>query len=101
MARAATARAACQSNPGDWGTAEGAAASSRHPPPPSRKSALPRAGIEKLPKPIAAQQRAAGRHSRREEARRREMLAKVKEELIRRSLYEEHPENVGGCLWDS
>ena len=44
--------------------------------------------------------KAQRRCKRREEAKRTELLAKVKDALIRRALHEDHPENRGGCMWD-
>ena len=48
----------------------------------------------------APSKKAQRRRARREEAQRTQLLAKVKEELIRRALREDHPEDRGGCLWD-
>ena len=51
---------------------------------------------------LAGQARKAQqRRERREAAKRTELLAKVKEALIRRALHEDHPEDCGGAsLWE-
>ena len=69
----------------------------------SSKSAVPserpagRSSTELAGQARKAQQR----RERREAAKRTELLAKVKEALIRRALHEDHPEDCGGAsLWE-
>ena len=50
---------------------------------------------------VGQARKAQQRRERREAAKRTELLAKVKEALIRRALHEDHPEDCGGAsLWE-
>ena len=68
----------------------------------SSKSAAPsgRPAGRSSSEPAGQARKAQQRRERREAAKRTELLAKVKEALIRRTLHEDHPEDCGGAsLW--
>lgn len=52
-----------------------------------------------LPQPLSRAEKSERRAARKEGVQRRQAIDKMKEILIRRALYEEHPESLGDCLW--
>eukprot|EP00308_Calcidiscus_leptoporus_P001939 CAMPEP_0119375354 /NCGR_PEP_ID=MMETSP1334-20130426/35322_1 /TAXON_ID=127549 /ORGANISM="Calcidiscus leptoporus, Strain RCC1130" /LENGTH=303 /DNA_ID=CAMNT_0007393643 /DNA_START=76 /DNA_END=987 /DNA_ORIENTATION=- len=56
-------------------------------------------GARALAHPLPTAEKAARRRDRREQQQRRQTLCKMKEILIKRALYESHPESTGDCLW--